>query len=95
MAFLTYDEVKARLQKYSTKPGRWEVLLIIAFQLNLLSRKLQNYSMFILPYCVILTLMEILQEWISGFFLFFKQQIREVVGVIFTLVILFVSKYIF
>lgn len=22
MAFLTYDEVKARLQKYSTKPGR-------------------------------------------------------------------------
>lgn len=29
VAFLTYDEVKARLQKYITKPGRYVHILIL------------------------------------------------------------------
>jgi hypothetical protein len=29
VAFLTYDEVKARLQKYITKPGRYVHVLIL------------------------------------------------------------------
>ena len=36
VAFLTYDEVKARLQKYITKPGRYVHVLI----LNLLNKSL-------------------------------------------------------
>ena len=35
VAFLTYDEVKARLQKYITKPGRYVDVLI----LNLLNKR--------------------------------------------------------
>jgi len=31
VAFLTYDEVKARLQKYITKPGRYVYVLILNF----------------------------------------------------------------
>ena len=31
MAFLTYDEVKARLQKYINKPGRYITFIILTY----------------------------------------------------------------
>jgi E3 ubiquitin-protein ligase CBL len=43
VAFLTYDEVKARLQKYINKPGRFQIIILALFSVIIRFNTFDSY----------------------------------------------------